>query len=106
MAIQETTESLIRLSKSILSQQEATSVVELMLNDGYLIGSGQVISFAIVTISKESESNRNSRKSKLEGLRIRWNAFRKFGGNPRETLYYFLKSLAGLISPSDSHLDR
>ena len=45
MAIQETTESLIRLSKSILSQQEATAVVELMLNDGYLGMGTQVKAF-------------------------------------------------------------
>ena len=75
-----------------------------------MLGFGEAVilkeELVIVTISKESESNRNSRKSKLEGLRIRWDAFRKFGGNPREALYYFLKSLTGLISPSESHLTR
>ena len=55
---------------------------------------------------EQSESYRNARKQKLEGLRIRWNAFRKFGGNPREVLYHYLKSLVGLILPSKTHLNR
>ena len=55
---------------------------------------------------EQSESYRNARKQKLEGLRVRWNAFRKFGGNPREVLYHYLKSLVGLILPSKTHLNR
>ncbi len=57
---------------------------------------------SIVRLTQHSFSNQNNRKQKLEGLLIRWNAFRQFGGNPLKTLYYSLKSLAGLIFPLDS----
>jgi len=60
----------------------------------------------MVRMSEQSESNQNARKQKLEGLEIRWKAFRQFGGNRRKILYYSLKSLVGLISPSKIHLNR
>jgi glycosyltransferase involved in cell wall biosynthesis len=53
-----------------------------------------------------STSNKNYRKQKLEELQIRWNAFRKFGGNPGKVLFYSLKNLTRLILPSKRHLDR
>ena len=60
----------------------------------------------VARIFEESESHKNSRKQKLEGLRIRWKAFQKFGGNPRKVLSYFLKTLVGLILPSKSYLNQ
>ena len=60
----------------------------------------------MVRMSEQSESNKNAKKQKLEGLQIRWKAFRQFGGNRKEVLYYSLKSLIGLIFPSKSHLNR
>ena len=49
---------------------------------------------------------------KVEALRDlkdaldRWNAFRKFGGNPIEILYYLAKSLIGLAFPSTNYFKR
>ena len=54
----------------------------------------------VVRLSLQSDSFQNSRRQKLEGLRIRWKAFHEFGGSPLKTLYYFLKTVAGLIYPS------
>ena len=59
---------------------------------------------AVVRMSEQSESHKNARKQKLEGLQIRWNAFQQFGGNPGQALYYFLKTLIGLIYPSKGHV--
>ena len=53
----------------------------------------------VVRVSKQSESFQNAREQKFEGLCIRWNAFLQFGGNPIKALYYFLKTLLGLIFP-------
>ena len=61
---------------------------------------------AVVRISEQSESHKNARKQKLEALQIRWDAFQQFGGNPGQALYYFLKTLIGLIYPSKGHLHR
>ena len=61
---------------------------------------------AVVRMSEQSESHKNARKQKLEGLQIRWNAFQQFGGNPGQALYYFFKTLMGLISPSKGNLNR
>jgi glycosyltransferase involved in cell wall biosynthesis len=61
---------------------------------------------AVVRMSEQSESHKNARKQKLEGLQIRWDAFQQFGGNPGQALYYFFKTLMGLISPSKSNLNR
>ena len=60
----------------------------------------------VARLYEQSESHRNKRKQKLEGLQIRWNAFRQFGGNPREVLYYCLKSLVGLIFSSKNYLNQ
>jgi glycosyltransferase involved in cell wall biosynthesis len=59
---------------------------------------------AVVRMSEQSVSNKNARKQKLEALQIRWYAFQQFGGNPGQALYYFLKTLMGLIYPSKGHL--
>lgn len=59
----------------------------------------------VARILEESESHRNPRKQKLEGLKVRWEAFKKFGGNPRKILYYFFKTIVGLISPSKTYLN-
>jgi hypothetical protein len=61
---------------------------------------------SVVRTNQWSTANQNSRKQKLEELQIRWNAFRRFGGNPGAVLFYSLRSLAGLIFPSRRHLDR
>ena len=61
---------------------------------------------AVVRMSEQSESHKNARKQKLEALQIRWNAFQQFGGNPGQALYYFFKTLMGLISPSKGNLNR
>ena len=61
---------------------------------------------SVVRLSEQSTSHENIRKQKFEGLQIRWNAFWQFGGSPGKTVYYSLKSLAGLISPSKNHLNR
>jgi len=59
----------------------------------------------VARILEESESHRNPRKQKLEGLKVRWEAFKKFGGNPRKILYCFFKTIVGLISPSKTYLN-
>ena len=61
---------------------------------------------AVVRIHKQSGSYKNARKQKLEALQIRWDAFRQFGGNPGQALYYFFKTLMGLIYPSTGNLNR
>jgi len=61
---------------------------------------------SVIRINQWSTSNKNYRKQKLEELQIRWDAFRKFGGNPGKVLFYSLKNLARLILPSKRHLDR
>jgi hypothetical protein len=59
-----------------------------------------------IRISGQSLSSQNERMQKLEGLAIRWKAFKQFGGNATETLYYFFKSLVGLIFLSKRHSNR
>ena len=59
----------------------------------------------VARIFEGSESHKNARKQKFEGLQIRWKAFQKLGGNPRKVLYYFLKSLLGLIFPSKNYFN-
>ena len=54
----------------------------------------------VLRVSEQSSSHKNAREQKLEGFQVRWNAFQQFGGNPGEVLYYFLKSLTGLIFSS------
>ena len=49
-----------------------------------------------------SMSFQNRRKQKLEGLPIRWRAFKNFflgGGNPLKVALLFLKSILGLVFP-------
>ena len=60
----------------------------------------------VARLAEQSTSYKNRRKQKLEGLQVRWQAFKQFGGNPGAALYYFLKSIAGLIYPSKTHLKR
>ena len=57
---------------------------------------------SVVRLTEYSFSNQHNRQQKLEGLLTRWNAFRQFGGNPAKTLFYSLKSLAGLAFPLSS----
>ncbi len=61
---------------------------------------------AVVRMHEKSGSHQNARKQKLEALQIRWDAFQQFGGNPGQALYYFFKTLMGLISPSKGNLNR
>jgi len=61
---------------------------------------------AVVRMSEQSESHKNARKQKLEALQVRWDAFQQFGGNPRQVLYYFFKTLIGLMYPSKGNLNR
>jgi glycosyltransferase involved in cell wall biosynthesis len=61
---------------------------------------------SVVRLTEQSTSYDNRRKQKLEGLYIRWNAFRQFGANPITFMYYYLKSLCGLLLPSKRHLYR
>jgi glycosyltransferase involved in cell wall biosynthesis len=60
----------------------------------------------LIRFTKQSFSYRNKKRQKMEGLLIRWNAFRKFGGNPIEILYYLAKSLIGLAFPSINYFKR
>ena len=59
-----------------------------------------------IRLSEQSTSSENSKAMRIEGLQIRWKAFRKFGGNPFEALSHFLKSLAGLIIPPKGPLNK
>ena len=59
-----------------------------------------------IRISGQSLSGQNERMQKLEGLAIRWKAFKQFGGNSFKILYYFSKSLVGLIFLSKRHSNR
>ncbi len=61
---------------------------------------------SVARLTEQSSSYGNRRRQKLEGLQARWSAFKQFGGDPGATLYYFLKSLTGLVFPSKSHLNR
>jgi GT2 family glycosyltransferase len=61
---------------------------------------------SIVRFHELSGSNENRKAMKLEGLQIRWNAFRQFGTNPLTFMYYYLKSLCGLLLPSKRRLHR
>ena len=67
-------------------------------------GEGYILKDELSTIrlSEQSTSNINSKALRIESLRIRWAAFRKFGGNPGEVFYHFLKSLIGLFIPPES----
>ena len=47
----------------------------------------------VARLAEQSTSYENRRKQKFEGLQIRWQAFKQFGGNPGAALYYFLKSI-------------
>ena len=71
-------------------------------------GEAQILKdkLGVVRMSSQSESNKNARKLKIEGLQIRWKAFLQFGGNRKQFLYYTLKSLMGLLFPSKAHLNR
>jgi glycosyltransferase involved in cell wall biosynthesis len=72
------------------------------------IGEAYILKDELSTIrlSEQSTSNQNTKTMRLEGLQIRWNAFRKFGGNPRNVLYHFLRTLAGLIFEPKSPFNR
>lgn len=53
----------------------------------------------IVRMHDESHSTKKSRLKTLEGIKIRYRAYSKFGGNPLLTGFFFLKSIMGLVSP-------
>ena len=54
----------------------------------------------IVRVHDESISMKNSRLKTLEGIKIRYHAYSKFGGNELLTGFFFLKSLISLLLPS------
>ncbi len=64
-------------------------------------GKGYILEdeLTMIRLSAESMSFQNRRKQKLEGLSIRWRAFKNFGGNPLKVALLFLKSILGLIFP-------
>ena len=64
-------------------------------------GKGYILEdeLTMVRLSTESMSFQNNRKQKLEGLSLRWRAFKNFGGNPPKVTLLFLKSILGLIFP-------
>jgi len=53
----------------------------------------------VVRVHDESISMKQSRLKTLEGIKIRYNAYSKFGGNPLLTGFFFLKSTMALILP-------
>ena len=53
----------------------------------------------IIQMHSESTSMKKSRLKTLEGIKIRYSAYSKFGGNPLITGYFFLKSILGLVLP-------
>ncbi|MCH8156395.1 MAG: glycosyltransferase [Nitrospinae bacterium] len=72
------------------------------------LGEARVLKDVLTVIreTKQSISNQNSTMLNLEGLRVRWNALCQFGGDPAKILYYFLKSVAGLIFPFQDRFRR
>lgn len=65
----------------------------LSLGEAYILDE----ELSVLRVSKKSSSYQNNRTQKIEGLLIRWSAFKKFGGNPTKIIYHFIKTLAGLI---------
>ena len=53
----------------------------------------------VVRVHDESFSMKQSRLKTLEGIKIRYRAYSKFGGNPFLTGFFFLKSLLAVILP-------
>ena len=53
----------------------------------------------IVRMHNDSISKKSSRLKTLECLKIRYRAYRNFGGNPLLTSYFYLKSILGLAIP-------
>ena len=72
------------------------------------IGSASILNeeLSVVRLTEQSTSYDNRRKQKLEALYIRWDAFRQFRADPLTFMYYYLKSLCGLLLPSKRHLNR
>ncbi|HIB44531.1 MAG TPA: glycosyltransferase [Nitrospina sp.] len=72
------------------------------------LGEAQILDYelCLIRFTEQSFSYRNKRRQKMEGILIRWNAFKKFGGNPTEALYYLTKSLVGLAFPSINYFKR
>ena len=68
----------------------------LSLGEAYILDE----ELSVLRVSKKSNSYQNNRTQKIEGLLIRWSAFMKFGGNPAKVMYYFIKTLSGLIFSS------
>jgi glycosyltransferase involved in cell wall biosynthesis len=60
----------------------------------------------VIRMHDESHSLKKSRLKTFEGIKIGCRAYSKFGGNPFLTGFFFLKSIAGLVTPSwlKSHL--
>jgi len=53
----------------------------------------------VVRVHDESISMQQSSLKTVEGIKIRYRAYSKFGGNPLLTWLFFLKSIVGLILP-------
>tara|TARA_B100000315_G_C14390380_1_gene501646 strand:+ start:180 stop:491 length:312 start_codon:yes stop_codon:yes gene_type:complete len=53
----------------------------------------------IISMHDESTSMKKSRLKTLEGIKIRYRAYSKFGGNPLLAGFFFLKSVTDLILP-------
>jgi len=65
------------------------------------VGEAYNIDKALVVIRREdgSSSMRQSRLKTLEGIKTRWYAYAKFGGNSLIAGFYFFKSIVGLVTP-------
>ena len=72
------------------------------------LGEAHILDYELcsIRVTEQSFSYRNKRRQKMEGILIRWNAFKKFGGNPTKAFYYLIKSLLGLIFPSINYFKR
>lgn len=53
----------------------------------------------VIRVHSESSSIKRSRLATLEGIKVRYRAFSRFGGNPLIAGFYFLKSIVGLVTP-------
>ena len=72
------------------------------------IGEAHILDNELCSIrfTEQSFSYQNKRRQKIEGILIRWSAFKKLGGNPTEAFYYLTKSLVGLAFPSMNYFKR
>jgi glycosyltransferase involved in cell wall biosynthesis len=72
------------------------------------LGEAQILDYelCLIRFTEQSFSYRNKRRQKMEGILIRWNAFKTYGGNPAAVLFYLIKSLIGLAFPSINYFKR